>query len=106
MAFRFERQAESDFGSLKTLKEINEKLVSYLKGLVSVSDAELCQAAESFFNKLKIADEYQPKSKFNGDVLLFRALDNFVAIGNDYGLKEVSCVVVRSRVIIEWSACM
>lgn len=75
---------------------MNEKLISYLKGAVSVPDTELCQAADSFFNKLKIGDAYHPTMKFNGDVLLFKAQDNFVAMGNDYGLKEVRNVCFTS----------
>lgn len=84
-------QAENDFFvNVKTIEQLNEKLISYLKGSVSFPDAELCEAANSFFNKLKIGDAYQPATKLNGEVLLFKAQDNFVSMGNDYGLKEVN----------------
>lgn len=59
-----------------------------LEGLSKPSD--IAEAAESFYKKLVIADKYQTNSVFNGSVTFIKAKDNFVQLGDDYGLSEVS----------------
>lgn len=51
---------------------------------------ELSGAASSLYRKLVAADKYKPTMKFNGPITLIRAIDNYVELGNDYGLSEVS----------------
>lgn len=58
-----------------------------LEGLSKPSD--IAEAAESFYKKLVIADKYQTTSVFNGSVTFIKAKDNFVQLGDDYGLSEV-----------------
>lgn len=54
--------------------------------------ADIAQAAEAFYKKLKMADTYQTTSVFNGNVTFIKAKDNFVQLGDDYGLGKVSIV--------------
>ncbi len=55
----------------------------------------LCQAAESFYNKLTIADRYKPGAKIKGSVTLTRATQSrqkqMHVLGHDFGLSEVRC---------------
>uniref|UniRef100_A0A7R9F4Y2 oleoyl-[acyl-carrier-protein] hydrolase n=1 Tax=Timema bartmani TaxID=61472 RepID=A0A7R9F4Y2_9NEOP len=60
-----------------------------LSGTTPYPADQLAAAAESFYNKLSAADKYQPANKVSGEVTLFRAKDNFVKLGNDYGLSKV-----------------
>lgn len=80
---------EEEFLQLKTEEEVNQKFLELMKGSVPYSDKELLAAAHSFFRKLKVADEYKPSKKFNGDVVLMRATDNFIQMDRAYGLAEV-----------------
>ncbi|XP_049874376.1 fatty acid synthase [Pectinophora gossypiella] len=49
----------------------------------------LAAAAESFYRKLVAGDTYRPASKLQAPVSLFTARDNYVTLGEDYGLREV-----------------
>ncbi|NEU32875.1 hypothetical protein GN156_19445, partial [bacterium LRH843] len=82
----------------KTQKEIQgvkswdgkvSKAAELLKGATPYSESELAGAAQSFFQKLVAADSYQPSGKYNGHVTLIKAQDNFVNLGEDYGLSPI-----------------
>lgn len=47
-------------------------------------------AAQSFYQKLVAGDSYQPATKYTGEVTLIKAQDNYVTLGEDYGLSPVS----------------
>lgn len=88
----------SDVDYLKTSKELQalptweERLARTTELLSSVTkypEKELAVAAESFYKKLVAADAYQPENKYSGPVTLVRAEDNYVTLGNDYGLTPV-----------------
>ncbi|XP_049706557.2 fatty acid synthase [Helicoverpa armigera] len=49
----------------------------------------LAAAAGSFYRKLVIADTYKPAGRLRAPVTLFTARDNYVTLGEDYGLREV-----------------
>nr|UEN71130.1 fatty acid synthase 2 [Glyphodes pyloalis] len=49
----------------------------------------LAAAAESFYRKLVVADAYRPSAKLGAPVTLFSARDNYVTLGDDYGLRDV-----------------
>lgn len=85
----FKFQTENDLKTVNTIDSLNQKLVSCLKGAVPFPEKELSAAADSFYKKLKSADEYEPKCKINCEVTLLKAKDNFVSMDDDYGLKEV-----------------
>lgn len=49
----------------------------------------LAAAANSFYRKLVIADTYKPAGRLRAPVTLFTARDNYVTLGEDYGLRAV-----------------
>ena len=61
-----------------------------LAGVTPYPAKELAAAAASFYYKLVAADKYKPSGQFNGEVTLVRAIDNYVQLGEDYGLRTVS----------------
>ncbi|KAK6634166.1 hypothetical protein RUM44_004774 [Polyplax serrata] len=80
--------------SLPTFEKRLQRTTEKLKGL---SKPEvISQAAESFYKKLVIADKYQTNYRFNGKVVFIKAKDNFVQLGEDYGLKEVCNQKIKS----------
>lgn len=50
----------------------------------------------SFYKKLIIADKYEPTKKFNGNVVLLKAMDNYLSLDKDYGLSQVRIVDFNS----------
>ncbi len=81
---------EEEFLKLKSLEEINNKYLELMDGCTPYTKEELLAAVMSFYKKLKIADEYQPNSKFEGEIVLIKAMDNFMSLDKDYGLSQVS----------------
>lgn len=63
-----------------------------LKGATPYAPEEIAAAATSFYGKLTAADKYKPSGKFNGSVTLVKAIDNYVQMGEDYGLSEVKYI--------------
>lgn len=63
-----------------------------LSSVTMYPEKELAVAAESFYKKLVAADAYQPANKYSGPVTLVRAQDNYVTLGNDYGLTPVRII--------------
>lgn len=77
---------------LMELKSWNERLaraIDILSGATPFSPEDIAEAATSFYGKLAAADKYVPSGKFNGKVTLVKAIDNYVQMGEDYGLSEV-----------------
>ncbi|GLH14335.1 Fatty acid synthase [Gryllus bimaculatus] len=66
-----------------------------LAGVSSYPADQLAMAASSFYHKLKAADQYKPKTHYAGDVTLVRAEDNYVSIGEDYGLTQICAQKVK-----------
>lgn len=54
-------------------------------------------AAASFYRKLVAGDAYKPGARLRSPVTLFTARDNYVAVGEDYGLREVCAGELRTR---------
>lgn len=84
-----QQKVVAELMQLKTWEERLTRSTQMLSGSTPFSDDEVSSAASSFFNKLVAADKYKPKSKFNGEIMLFKATDNYVQIGEDYGLSQV-----------------
>lgn len=57
--------------------------------ITSLPPDELNSAANSFFNKIQAADTYKPSTSFHGEICLFKATDNDLDVGEDYGLSTV-----------------
>lgn len=86
-------QVVDELMSLRTWEERITKTTEILQGATPFPAQELAAAASSFYYKLNAADKYQPKVHFKGDVTLVRAIDNYVQMGDDYGLSTV-CIIV------------
>lgn len=76
--------------SLETWEERVERATNLVAGSAPFPPEQLSAAAASFYYKLVAADKYKPTAQFNGPVTLIRAIDNYVHLGDDYGLSEVS----------------
>lgn len=57
----------------------------------------LAAAAGSFYRKLVVADTYKPAGNLSAPVTLFTARDNYVTLGEDYGLREVCAGPLTTR---------
>uniref|UniRef100_A0A6P7G8W5 Fatty acid synthase n=1 Tax=Diabrotica virgifera virgifera TaxID=50390 RepID=A0A6P7G8W5_DIAVI len=80
------------FGELMALKSWEERLArttSIVAEVTQYKKEDIADAATSFYGKLAAADKYVPSGKFNGRVTLVKAIDNYVQMGEDYGLSEV-----------------
>lgn len=75
--------------SLPTWEARLKHCTELLKGATPFPAEQLASSAESFYFKLAAADQYQPTNKFSGIVSLVRAKDNFMKLGDDYGLSTV-----------------
>lgn len=83
-------QTVAELMQYKTWEERLTRSTKILAGSTPFSEEELSSAASSFYYKLVAADKYKPKTKFNGEVTLLKATDNYVQLGEDYGLSEVN----------------
>lgn len=80
----------AELTSLKSWEERVARTTQILSGVTPYPADQLAAAASSFYYKLVAADKYKPGSQFKGDVVLIRAIDNYVQLGDDYGLNAVS----------------
>lgn len=83
-------------GELTSMKSLDERLArtaQILDGVTPFPADELSSAAASFYYKLDAADKYKPSAKFKGNVTLVRAIDNYVQMGDDYGLSAVNIYI-------------
>lgn len=78
---------------LNNWEERLNRAVQLLSGATPYASEEIASAASSFYGKLTAADKYKPSEKFNGSVTLVKAIDNYVQMGEDYGLSEVIYIV-------------
>lgn len=88
--FNFLSQTQKELSSLPSYESRLKKVTEILAGATSYPAADLATAAESFYKKLVAADAYKPTGKFGGEITLVKAQDNYVTLGNDYGLTPVS----------------
>ncbi|GBP15812.1 Fatty acid synthase [Eumeta japonica] len=70
-------------------------VTALLSGVTPYSDAALAEAGASFYRKLVVGDTYRPMARLDAPVALFKARDNYVTLGNDYGLRAVCSRPVR-----------
>lgn len=80
----------SELIALKTWEERVARTTEILSGATAFPAEQLAAAAASFYYKLVAAEKYKPGDQFKGDVVLIRAIDNYVQLGDDYGLNTVS----------------
>lgn len=79
----------SDLTQLKSLDERLRLTTEILNKVTPFPPEQLSAAAASLYYKLVAADKYKPTNKFNGQITLIKAMDNYVELGDDYGLSDV-----------------
>ncbi|KAI4472209.1 fatty acid synthase [Holotrichia oblita] len=84
-----QQKVVGELTSMKTLDERLARTAQILDGVTPFPADELSSAAASFYYKLDAADKYKPSAQFKGKVTLVRAIDNYVQMGDDYGLSTV-----------------
>ncbi|CAH0546412.1 unnamed protein product [Brassicogethes aeneus] len=84
-----QQKTVSDLMALKTWEERLAMSTQILAGATPFPADQLSAAASSFYFKLVAADKYKPSASFNGQVTLVKASDNYVQLGEDYGLSGV-----------------
>ncbi|XP_018336014.1 fatty acid synthase [Agrilus planipennis] len=82
-----QQKVTSDLKALKSLDERIEYIANILENIYPKQ--QIKDAARSFYYKLSAADIYSPSAKFGGEVALIKATDNYVSMGEDYGLSSV-----------------
>lgn len=84
------QKTQKELQSLGSYKARLAKTTEILKSSgIPYPETELSQAAESFYYKLVLGDKYKPNSNFQGHIELVRAKDNYVTLGDDYGLSAI-----------------
>lgn len=73
------------------------RCVELLAGAAPGDGAALAAAAESFYRKLLVGDSYRPSGKLASPVQLFTARDNYVTLGDDYGLRALCAGKLQTR---------
>ena len=89
-------QTKQLLSSLPTWQARLKQCTDLLKDVATFPAEQLAQAAESFYFKLAAADRYQPTGRFSGTISLVRAKDNYMNLGEDYGLTQVGDEWTRS----------
>lgn len=97
----FISQIVNELTGLKTWEERLARTTDILSGVAPFPAEQLAAAAASFYYKLVAADKYKPTKQFKGDVVLVRAIDNYVQLGDDYGLSEVSSFTELYQIILK-----
>nr|ARI45075.1 fatty acid synthase [Leptinotarsa decemlineata] len=92
-----QQKVVSELVGLQTWEERLSKAMEKLDGITPYKLEDLATAATSFYEKLVAADKYSPSDKFSGEVTLVKAIDNYVQMGDDYGLSEVC----KQKVVVE-----
>jgi hypothetical protein len=83
-------QTKQLLSNLPTWQARLKQCTDLLKDATVFPAEQLALAAESFYFKLAAADQYQPMGRFSGVISLVRAKDNYLNLGEDYGLSQVS----------------
>jgi fatty acid synthase len=84
-----QQKTVAELVALKTWEERLARATQIVSDSAPYPKEQLAAAAASFYYKLVAADKYKPNSHFKGPVTLIRAIDNYVQLGDDYGLSEV-----------------
>lgn len=79
---------------MKTWEERLNRAIQILDGVLPYKNEDVAAAATSFYWKLAAADKYKPVDKFHGKVTLVKAIDNYIQMGEDYGLSEVIYIIL------------
>lgn len=99
-------QTKQLLASLPTWESRLDRCTDLLKNVTVFPAEQLTLAAESFYLKLAAADQYQPTGRFSGTISLVRAKDNFMKLGDDYGLTQVSYYMDQKYTFSSWKMFM
>ncbi|KAJ8943746.1 hypothetical protein NQ318_011957 [Aromia moschata] len=84
-----QQKTVAELMALNSWEERLARTIQILSGTIPYTADQIAAAATSFYGKLTAADKYKPTGKFGGSVTLVKAIDNYVQMGDDYGLSEV-----------------
>lgn len=73
------------------------RCVALLADAAPFAPAALATAAASFYRKLVAGDTYRPRGRLAAPVALFTARDNYVTLGEDYGLRDLCAGPLLTR---------
>ncbi|KAJ2944093.1 hypothetical protein O0L34_g18059 [Tuta absoluta] len=82
-------KVSAELERLGSWEERLKRSVDLLKGETPFEASALAASAESFYRKLVAGDTYRPAGKLKAPVSLFTARDNYVTLGDDYGLRAI-----------------
>lgn len=85
-------QKISELLSLKTWDEKLSNVTSIISKCTLFPPEQIASAGTSFYRKLDAVNNYKPNSNLKGEITLVKAKDNYVQLGEDYGLTEVSLI--------------
>ncbi|XP_059050695.1 fatty acid synthase-like [Achroia grisella] len=74
-----------------------EARVRRVAALLAEAEAALAPAAAAFYGKLAVGDAYRAAGRVRAPVTLFRARDNYVALDEHYGLRELCAGPLAAR---------
>lgn len=74
-----------------------QRCVTLLADAAPFPPAALATAAASFYRKLVAGDTYRPAGRLDAPVALFTARDNYVTLGEDYGLRDLCAGPLLTR---------
>lgn len=85
---------------MKSWEERLNRTTEIVADVIPYSNNDIKMAAASFYYKMVAADKYKPSTNFKGEVTLVKAMRNFVAAGEDYGLNAVSLFFVERMTMV------
>ncbi|KAL7302666.1 hypothetical protein TKK_0004723 [Trichogramma kaykai] len=99
----FVRQMNPNIGFLKAYNMLREttndddmyKKMLELIGQTPFNKDDVKEASLLFYKKLRAANSYKPVGKYQGQVTLCKAKDNFVTLNLDYGLSQICNQTVK-----------
>lgn len=84
------KQTVAELRALNTWEERVKRATQIVSESTKFPKEQIAAAAESLYFKLVAADQYKATTRFNGPVVLVKASENYVQMGEDYGLSQVS----------------
>lgn len=82
-------QLSEELEQLASWEERVRRAVAELAGCTPHPADALAAAGAAFYRKLAVADSYKPSGRLRAPVHLFTASDNYVTLGEDYGLRAL-----------------
>lgn len=84
-----QQKTVAELRALNTWEERVKRATQIVSESTKFPKEQIAAAAESLYFKLVAADQYKATTRFNGPVVLVKASENYVQMGEDYGLSQV-----------------